>query len=207
MPAAHITKRLAEWLAIEGPTFDSGELGPIECLAERMEVDRSWLEKLSRGEYEWISFDKADRLMCAMNYVHEWLHHPEYQGFNLKRLDKIRPITTRRHGGGRVAKWNTALAIQLFKAGTPYEEIAEKVGVDVKTVREMMSLRGLTEKNQLGFRARARTYDYAEAMRLHEEEGLNWVEVADRMGVKANSLRAAMNRVKRGEQELGKEAA
>lgn len=206
VPAAPIAERVAEWISNHVEDKDPEKMGPIEYLAQRLDTDRSWIEKLARGEYERIAFDKADRLMCAMHAVHEWIHHQTYQEFDLKKLDALRPIHTRRRGGGRKRKVSYTKIAYLFQAGMSREDIRKETGATRHQVERALAVEGL-RRNQLGLTGRQRSFNYAEAKRIHDEENLTWVQVADRLDVNVKVLYQAMRRVRQGVQILGTEEA
>lgn len=212
--------RLIEWLAgheryesrhepIQTGRPQWARISPAEYIAVHMDVSLSWVHKFLEGRQVVLHFDTADRLMCAMNVAHEWLTNPIfreiYESVDLALLDKRKPTTRRRHFGGAQRQVNYQQIVMLFKAGMSRQEIMERTGCSKSQLERCLAVEGL-RRNQLGLAGRQRKLNYAEAKRMHDEEGLTWAEVARRLGVDVRTVYQAMRRVRRGEQILETEA-
>lgn len=185
-------------------------ISPRDLTAMKMGVSRAWIDRLVRGKYSYIHFDRADSLLCALHQFDAWWHDPVlrelYYGVNLRLLDEARPTHQRRRSGGPQRQVNYLRIKELYEAGVPRSEIMEQTGATKAQMDHAVKIHNLNDWKIQGQNS-LRTFDWAEALRLHEEENLTWVEVADRLGVKVTTVRKAMERVRRGEHPLIPQAA
>jgi len=159
-----------------------------------MRCSRSYLDKLAEGEFQFIRFDKADALMCAMNLAHEWWTDPEFRSIyidvDLEKLDREYPTRRPQSGGSRMT-FPHGVAIDLYKAGVPVREIVSRVGApSEQAVLQLIS--------RLGLANRRNTVNLDEAMRLHAE-GFTWAQVAEQLGAKTNTVKMAIWRMRQRE--------
>lgn len=173
-----------------------------DYLAMQTGNSRSWIDKLLEGRSQWISFDDADKLMQAMNRTYEWVRSDVYHAVNLKKLDRMHPLQLRRHSGGARRQVSYHNIAALYRAGVSRAEIMERTGCSSNQLDRVVKHYGLSGREHDGKNGVPRSFDYAEALRLHDEEDLTWVEVATRLGVDVRTIYQGMRRVRHGEAEL-----
>lgn len=81
-----IARHVEDWLNANGGKAPNSfvkreaSCSPIEALAFRMGVDRSVVEQLLRRKFRSVTFDKADRFLCAIDQPQLWYSDPELSG-------------------------------------------------------------------------------------------------------------------------------
>ena len=75
VPAAPVGRILAAWMWRNGHAPPGYEL--VYGLAERLRMDESYLVNIVKGKHQNIPFDRADRILCAIDCQFAWHTEPE----------------------------------------------------------------------------------------------------------------------------------
>ena len=75
-PAELVARHIREWMVSSG---QDSNWQACELLALRTGLDISFPDKISRGRYQGVRFDIADRLFCAIGKPDLWHSDPELQ--------------------------------------------------------------------------------------------------------------------------------
>lgn len=105
LPARPVLDLVNEYLDRELRSWrwnnQTGQMHPLDALVGRAGIDRSTLEKKLRhpDKFQWISFEVADRLLCAMNQSHKWLEPPLSDYYltdyiDWSYLDRVNPLVS-----------------------------------------------------------------------------------------------------------------
>ena len=84
-------------------------------------------------------------------------------------------------------RWDVARAIRLYRDGWTLRQISSDVGVAVSAVRTQLRKAGV-ELRPAVHPARA-DVDTAQILRLRDDEGLSWPQVAERVGMTTSGVR------------------
>lgn len=180
----------------EGDLDDAAMYNPINQLADATGITTRSITRIRR-ESQWIEFDTADKIVCAVAGGQLWQQDPElrelYYAADLVSLDQAKPTMTRRHGGGLKAQWSTSTADALKRRGASNREIAEYIGVPLHAIEGYFSRHGKTKP---------RKWDYAEGLRLFDEEGWTAKQIAAKFGIHERTVYTTLWRIKNGRQHL-----
>ena len=84
-------------------------------------------------------------------------------------------------------RWDVGRAIRLYSDGWSLRQISSDVGVAVSAVRTQLLKAGV-EFRPAGHPARA-DVDTAQILRLRDDEGFSWAQVAQRVGMTTSGVR------------------
>ena len=98
VPAGPIARVIREWELkqdfIAGNVKD-GRIAPLHWLASEIPTDVERVRKIRNEQQDWVSFDRADKIVVICVGALAWWIDPElrgiYEGVNLEWLDRTKP--------------------------------------------------------------------------------------------------------------------